>query len=189
MKRLLMILALTLSAAPACLAQNHGEIGIFADYYRPQDSGGLNLFGVGGRFSFNLHPAVAFEIDGAYDFEKSSTGAASGIFNTGTTRSDLKATHFMFGPKFQFGGDRPVRVFVVAKGGFVRFGITPGPVTFGGFPTRLQGTDTKGVFYPGGGIEFFAGRFGIRAEVGDEIYFANGAHSGLKVMAGPVLRF
>src|SRR4051812_15720087 len=98
MRKFVFAIMLALMAFPAAYAQNHGEVGVFADYYRPKDAGGLNLFGVGGRVAFNVHPAVAFEIDGAYDFEKSFTSTTGGIFNTGTTRSDLKATHVMFGP-------------------------------------------------------------------------------------------
>ncbi len=189
MKKVALAIILALICAPALLAQNHGEIGVYADYYRPQDTNGLNLFGVGGRLGFNVHPNVAIEAEGAFDFEKSFTSNVSDIFNTGTTRSDLRVTHFLFGPKFQVGGDSPVRAFIVLKGGAARFGITPGPVTFGSFPTQIKHTDTNGVFYPGGGLEFFAGPFGIRAEIGDEIFFDNGAHNGLKIMAGPTIRF
>jgi hypothetical protein len=53
----------------------------------------------------------------------------------------------------------------------------------------LTNTDLNGVFYPGGGIEAFAGILGIRAEAGDEMYFENGANHNLKVTVGPVLRF
>jgi hypothetical protein len=189
MKKFALVIILALLAAPAMFAQNHGEVGVYADYYRPEGTNGLNLFGVGGRLGFNVHPNVAIEAEGSYDFKKSFTPNVSDIFTTGTTRSDLKVTHFLFGPKFQAGGDHAVRAFIVLKGGAARFGVTPGPVTFGTFPTRTENTDTKGVFYPGGGIEFFAGPFGIRAEIGDEIFFDNGAHNGLKIMAGPTIRF
>jgi hypothetical protein len=39
------------------------------------------------------------------------------------------------------------------------------------------------------GFEAFAGPIGIRAEVGDDIYFDHGAHNNLKVSFGPQLRF
>jgi hypothetical protein len=45
------------------------------------------------------------------------------------------------------------------------------------------------LFYPGGGIELFAGRFGIRAEAGDEMYFDRGANHNLKFTIGPQIRF
>lgn len=43
--------------------------------------------------------------------------------------------------------------------------------------------------YPGGGIEGFAGPFGIRLEAGDEVYFNNGANNNLRLELGPVFRF
>ena len=44
-------------------------------------------------------------------------------------------------------------------------------------------------FYPGGGIEFFVGWFGMRFEAGDEMFFDNGVNHNLRVTAGPVIRF
>ena len=49
--------------------------------------------------------------------------------------------------------------------------------------------DTKFALYPGVGVEGFWGPIGMRVEVGDEIYFADGARNNLKVTAGPVFRF
>jgi len=43
--------------------------------------------------------------------------------------------------------------------------------------------------YPGGGIEAFAGPIGVRAEVGDNIFFNNGMHNNLRVSFGPQFRF
>jgi hypothetical protein len=45
------------------------------------------------------------------------------------------------------------------------------------------------VLYPGGGVEFFLGPIGIRMEVGDEIYFNDGAHNNLRATFGPQIRF
>jgi hypothetical protein len=45
------------------------------------------------------------------------------------------------------------------------------------------------VFYPGGGIELFAGKLGLRVEAGDEIYFDHGWNHNLRITAGPTLRF
>src|SRR5437016_11992023 len=148
----IMLLAVAaLSSAPALLAQDHGEIGVFGEMFRAQASH-LNLYGVGGRVGLNVHPNLALEAEGSYDFSQSNTQSISGIGgNTTVFRSDLRATHFMFGPKFQLGTNSPVRAFILAKGGFLRFGVTPGPVTFGAFPTQLRNTDLNGVFYPGRG--------------------------------------
>jgi hypothetical protein len=173
---------------------NHAEIGVFGDFFRAQATS-QNLFGVGGRVGVSLHPNLKFEADGAYDFVhnfSTSLGNVCGpgvTANCGTTRVGLRATHFSAGPKFQLGTRGPVRLFVFAKGGFVRFGNSNVPVTFGNFPTQLRNTDLNGVFYPGGGLEFFAGWFGFRGDVGDEIYFDRGANNNLRITFGPVIRF
>ncbi len=178
-----------LACAPAMLAQDHGEIGVYGELFRASASS-LNLYGVGGRVGLNVHPNVALEAEGPYDFSQSNTQSISQVGgNTTLFRSDLRATHFAFGPKFQLGTNSPVRAFLFAKGGFVRFGVTPGAVTFGNFPTSLQNTDLNGVFYPGGGLEFFLGPLGIRVDAGDEIYFDRGAQHDLKVSFGPTIRF
>lgn len=176
-------------SAPALRAQDHGEIGVFGELFRASASS-LNLYGVGGRVGLNVHPNVALEAEGSYDFSQSNTQNITDISgNTTVFRSDLRATHFLFGPKFQLGTNSPVRAFLFAKGGFIRFGVTPGPVTFGAFPTQLQNTDLNGSFYPGGGVEFFLGPIGIRAEAGDEMYFDRGAQHNLRVAVGPTIRF
>ena len=68
MKRLAVFCALALCLAvlaPAASAQgnddrNHGNFGIYFDYTRLEFAK-LNMFGVGGRVGFNVHPAVALE--------------------------------------------------------------------------------------------------------------------------------
>jgi hypothetical protein len=193
MKRLLALFALPIGllvCAPA-FAQNHGEVGVFADYFRtqflPQDE-----VGVGARVSFNFREHVALEAEGAYDFERTRIRVVTpnpGISNT--SRSTLRLTHLLFGPKLQLGTRGPFRAFVFAKGGVLRFGTDTGPATFGnvGLGGFGRNGDYNGVFYPGGGVEAFIGPIGLRLDVGDEIYFDNGANSNLKVTFGPHIRF
>lgn len=198
MKRFLgAVFALMLGAPVAAMAQgayNHAEVGIFGDYFRAEATN-QNLFGVGGRVGFSVHPHVKLELDGAYDFAHNYSSTITGTCNSGTVNNcgtvnvGLRATHFTAGPKFQFGKSSPVRLFVFAKGGFVRFGASYRAVTFGNFPTGLENRDVNGVFYPGGGVEMFAGPFGVRADVGDEIYFDRGAHNNIRITFGPVIRF
>ena len=196
MKRLAVISALALCLgvlAPVAPAQdndrNHGDFGVYLDYFRLQFAQ-LNLFGVGGRIGFNLHPAVALEGEMSYDFERSTTATIVGATTTTTFRSNLRLIHGLFGFKFQ-STRGPVRVFAVAKGGLLNFGVS-GPVTAGSFANQI-GTitdgDTHGVFYPGGGIEFNAGAIGLRLEAGDEMYWDNGVNHNFKFMGGPQIRF
>jgi len=163
---------------------NHGEIGAFANYTRLSNANDTNFYGLGGRLGMNIMPAVQLEAEGAYDFERNVTVSTSGV---STVSSGLRMAHFMFGPKFQFGGSSPVRVFGTVKGGLINFSTN---TNFGSQVTNIPHGNTDGVLYPAGGIEFFAGWFGMRFEAGDEIYFDFGrANNNLRVTAGPVIRF
>ena len=198
MKRLAIIsvFALCLAVlAPVAGAQssdndrNHGEFGVYFDYFRLQFAK-LNMFGVGGRIGINLKPAIALEGEMSYDFERSTTDTITSGGITNTFRSNLRLIHGLFGPKIQ-STKGPVRVFVVIKGGLLNFGVN-GPVTAGAFADQIgtiRDGDTNGVFYPGGGIEFNAGPIGLRLEAGDEMYWDNGVNHNFKFMGGPQIRF
>jgi len=197
MKRLTVLGALVLCLAvlaPAASAQsndnkNHGNFGVYFDYTRLQFAS-ENFFGVGARLGINVHPHVVLEGEMAYDFERNQTASITDLTgNTTTVRSSLRLLHGLFGPKIQTTG--PVRVFAVLKGGFLNFGVS-GAVTGGNFTNQVSNVlsgDTNGVFYPGAGVEFNAGIFGIRLEAGDEIFFDNGANHNFKFMGGPQIRF
>lgn len=196
MKRLPVIGALVLclaALAPAAFAQsndnNHGNFGVYFDYTRLEFAK-LNLFGVGGRVGFNLHPAIALEGEMAYDFERSTTQTLTSAGITNTFRSNLRLIHGLFGPKIQ-STRGPVRVFLVLKGGLLNFGVG-GPVTAGAFANQIgtiKDGDTNGVFYPGAGVELNAGNLGIRLEAGDEMFWDNGVNHNFKFMGGPQIRF
>ncbi|MBI4460311.1 MAG: hypothetical protein HY648_09680 [Acidobacteria bacterium] len=195
MKQTLFVIVLfaALATIPTASAQNHGEVGIFANYFRHSATGNTNLWGLGGRLSANVHENVQLEAEMAYDFNRTFT---EGFKNptTGTItsqRSNLRVLHGMFGPKFQTGGG-PIRAFVTVKGGFINFRFDDRPATFGTFASTvddLRLNNMSGVLYPGGGIEFYASIFGIRFDVGDEIYFLDGARNNLRVSFGPHIRF
>lgn len=179
--------------APALLAQEeHGEFGVFADYTRLRHISNSNFWGVGGQIGFNLSKYVQLEGGMAYDFEQNITSNTTPVVGVSTNfqPSRLRLLNGLFGPKFQTGVG-PVKAFFVAKGGFLNFGVSRNGVATG-FANQV-GTvphgDTNGVFYPGGGVEFFAHNIGARVEVGDEIYFDNGANHNLKFAVGPVFRW
>jgi hypothetical protein len=199
MKRLVVLAALVLGfacMAPVAGAQNsgaddrnHGNFGIYFDYTR-LGFADLNMFGVGGRVGFNVHPAVAIEGEMAYDFEQSTTETITSGGITNTFRSNLRLIHGLFGPKIQT-TKGPVRIFAVLKGGLLNFGVS-GPATAGSFANQIgtiRDGDTNGVFYPGGGVEFNAGPIGLRLEAGDEMYWDNGVNHNFKFMGGPQIRF
>lgn len=193
MKQFLAILVGLFLVAPALVAQenhDHGEAGIFAEYFRFSDPGPTsNYIGLGGRAAFNLRSSIQLEAEMGYDFERNYTNTFSNGVTTATVESRLRTLHGLFGPKFQTGSG-PFRVFLTGKVGFENFTVTnQGTPT--GFQTAvgLGSGATYFAVYPGGGIEAFAGPIGIRAEIGDNIFFNSGAHNNLRVSFGPQFRF
>lgn len=197
MKRIAILSALVLciaAFAPAASAQstddkNHGNLGVYFDFTRLQPAD-LNLFGVGGRLGINIRRHVVLEGEMAYDFERNKTSTFTNGLVTSTVRSNLRLLHGLFGLKIQSTG--PVRFFGLLKGGFVNFGVG-GPVTAGVINNQINNIvdgDTKGAFYPGGGVEFNAGWLGFRVEAGDEIMFLNnGTRNNFRGTFGPQIRF
>jgi Outer membrane protein beta-barrel domain len=194
MKRFAILSALALIfAAPAVFAQNRGEIGAFADMTRLDKAGPTNFFGVGGRLGINVGEHAAVEAEVAYDFERNFTTTLNPNAPGAQTfaRTGLRLIHGLFGPKFQTGGGA-VRAFVFAKGGILNFSVAESSNVTTAFTTafgRLGETDTNGAFYPGGGVEAYLGPVGLRLDVGDLIYFDNGANHNLRITLGPHIRF
>lgn len=195
MKRILLLsIALScLGTAPALLAQSgdHVEVGAFADYVHfTQLSPAHNFVGLGGRAAINIRPSVQLEAEMAYDFKRNFTrtftkGVTSELVNT-----NFRTLHGLFGPKLQTGSG-PVRLFVTGKVGFDNFSISNQNAS-AGFTSAVGLTNgtTDFAVYPGAGIEMFSRFVGIRAEVGDDIYFDHGgSHNNLRVTFGPQIRF
>jgi len=211
MRKLLMLAAgMALCTAPAVFAQdiNHGEVGIFGEYYRfsppgtpaatlpntaATPAGHTNFGGVGGRLSFNASRSWQLEGEASYDFRQVGTETFTNT-TTGVAAlapSSLRVVHALFGPKLQTGGG-PVRLFGTVKGGIVDFRFDPTPAAFSSFTSSLSGlraSSVNGVLYPGGGLEAYWWIFGWRTDVGDEIYFRDGAHHNLRITFGPHIRF
>jgi len=187
------LLSLPFTSAPIVMAQGHSdhiEVGVFADYFRPSDAApNRNFIGLGARAAFNLHSSVQLEAEMAYDFKRTfNTEFTDGVLVEPVT-TQFRTLHGFFGPKFQTGSG-PVRIFITGKVGFDNFSISNQNAT-AGFVNAVGLTNGTTFFavYPGGGIEAFAGPIGLRAEVGDDIYFDHGAHNNLRVTFGPQFRF
>lgn len=186
----LAVLALFISA-PAAFAQNHGEIGAFADYVRLADANNANFWGLGGRVDVNVAKHVQLEGGISYDFGKAVTSGSLTNGSLVVARNNLRLLHGLFG--FKAGTSGPVRVYVIAQGGFLNTGVSNLSV-ISGFTgavanSSITSSHTDGVFYPGGGFEAFLGPIGLRLEAGDLMYFDNGAHNNLRVTFGPQIRF
>lgn len=194
MKRLIGfgLISILFAVAPA-IAQtsyNHGEVGVFADYYRYTDYGpDSNFLGLGGRAGFNLHPNVQIEAEMAYDFERNYTSTFTNGITTSTVNTKLRTLHGFFGPKFQ-ADLGPIRLFATGKVGFDNFNVTnQGAPTGFASSVGLTSGATYFAVYPAAGIEFFGGPFGVRVEAGDDVFFNNGGHNNLRVTFGPQFRF
>lgn len=197
MKRfaLFAVLGFCLAVPSFVMAQStydHGEVGVFADYLRlGQPNPAINFVGLGGRVGFNVHRNIALEAEMSYDFKRNFTSTFNNGFSSQLVTTRVRPLTALFGPKFQAGTSGPFRAFVTGKVGFVNFSATNQNAP-SGFVSSVNGiTDgnTRFALYPGGGIEAFLGPIGLRLEVGDEIYFLNGAQNNLKVTFGPHFRF
>lgn len=196
----LALTAQTQSPGESPYTYNHGEFTAYGDYFRFDPSGSAhstNFVGLGGRVGFNVHPNVAIEGEMSYDFERNYTsvsGTPGSFGGTSTTVvSRVRPITGLFGPKFQFGTNSPVRAFVTGKAGFLDLtasNASPSTSSFGNSFSSFGGNSTHFAVYPGGGLEVFFGPLGIRAEAGDEIYWYNGnTYNNLRIAVGPSFRF
>ncbi len=153
------------------------------------DQGGssqINFVGLGGRAGFYVNPWASIEAELSYDFERNQTN----FFNNGATTSFVttrtRPLHGLFGPKFNFGAGN-ADLFATGKVGFVNFGNSDQSLaqSFG----NVDAGNTRFAVYPGVGVEGFWGHIGLRAEVGDEIYFSGGPKNNLKILLGPHFGF
>jgi hypothetical protein len=169
--------------------RNHVELGIFADYYRfePNSTRTTNFLGLGGRAGFYMNDHASIEAEMAYDFEKNFSTLDN--INSTLVRTRVRPLHGLFGPKFDFGSHSAF--FLTGKVGFVNFGssTTTAQQGFQDAFSSIDNGSTKFALYPGGGVEGFWGPFGLRVDVGDEIYFAGGAKNNLRVSFGPTFKF
>ena len=169
---------------------DRAEVGVFFDYFRlSRVDPNINFIGLGGRAAFNVNPNVQLEAEMAYDFKRNFTTTFSNGITTQFVVVSLRPLTALFGPKFQTPG--PFRAFVTGKVGFVNFSTTNQGAA-AGFTSGLGSVtsgDTRFALYPGGGVEGFWGPIGLRLEVGDNIYFDDGARNNLRVTFGPQFRF
>jgi hypothetical protein len=192
MKRgsILALLALCM-ATPSLMAQDHVEVGVFADYFNlSRTSPHINYVGVGGRAAFNVHSNVQIEAEMAYDFRRNFTTTFSDGITTQFVSVSVRPLHALFGPKIQTSGG-PVRFFGTFKAGLINFSASNLNV-ISGFQSAISDVtvgNTSAAIMPAVGLEGFIGPIGLRADVGDEIYFNNGTHNNLRITFGPTFRF
>ena len=170
---------------------NHIEVGVFADYFNlSRTTPNINFVGVGGRAAFNVRDNVQIEAEMAYDFKRNFTTTFSDGITTQFVGTDLRPLQALFGPKISTGGG-PFRFFGTFKAGLINFS-TSNQNASSGFQSAIGDVttgNTNAAIMPGVGVEGFFGPIGLRADVGDEIYFKNGTHNNLRVTFGPTFRF
>ncbi len=194
MKRCLgLVVASLFLAVPVLMAQehaDHAEVGAFVDYFRLSNtSPARNFIGVGGRAAVGIRPSIQLEAEMAYDFKRNFTSTFTNGVTTEFVNTHFRTLHGFFGPKFQTGSG-PFRVFVTGKVGFDNFNVTNDNAPTGFVNTvGLTTGATYFALYPAAGFEAFGGPIGLRAEVGDDIYFHGGGHNNLRVTVGPQFRF
>jgi len=194
MKRIVLFLLLAaslVSLAPLASAQDHFQVGAYADYFRISQTD-TNMAGLGGRAAFKVFSHVMLEGEMNYDFEQAFTERCiSAGCTIAVANSNLKVLHGLVGPKI-IGGHGRFRPFLTVKGGVINFRLDPRPASFGTFTSsvdNLRSNNVSGVVYPGAGFETHLGPVGLRLEAGDEIYFADGTHHNARVTFGPFIRF
>jgi hypothetical protein len=190
MNRIALIGVLAFSvAAPSWVVgqtENHVEVGAFADYYRYDRTSPVNFVGAGGRVGFYVNPFTSIEAEMAYDFARNNTFTCSNCVNTTFVTTRVRPLHGLFGPKFNLGKSK-ANFFVTGKVGFVNFSNSNTSVA--GSISNVADGATRFAVYPGVGVEGFWGPIGLRAEVGDEVYFLGGPQNNLRVTFGPHFRF
>jgi len=204
MKRIALLVGMGLFVAlPSYLAAQessgatHGEVGVYADYFRFSPGGqSTNFVGAGGRAAYRFH-WMAIEAEMNYDFARNFTTTQTN--NSGTTvtttfvKTGVRPLTGLFGPVFYAGTGR-LRAFATGKVGFINFSTTNNSnvVSQSTFTNSVEGVGGAGThiaLYPGGGLEGYFGPFGLRLEAGDEVYLNNGTYNNLRVTLGPEFRF
>ncbi len=199
MKRAIALLVVIVSFASVLVAQelpqettfDRWEAGVFVDGFRlSRVNPRVNFIGVGGRAGYYFGRRFALEAEISYDFEKHFNTVYSNGFTSVNVNTPVHVLHGLGGPRFDVTTGR-LRLFAVFKAGFVQFGPftdNPGPGLTNAIG-EVTLNETRPAVYPGGGVEATFGRFGLRLDVGDDLYFRNGKHSNIKASFGPTFRF
>ena len=186
-------MALLLCAiSPQLHAQKRVEAGISLDFLGISQTK-TNNFGLAGRFGYGIHRRIMLEGELAYVYGINFNEAIRDVSNgniAAIQRTSIGVTHGLLGPKLQPARERGFQPFLTAKAGFMDFRLSPSLLP--PLASTLIGLRTSNLNFAlhlAGGMEPALGPLGLRLELGDEIYFNNGAHNNLRITFGPILRF
>ena len=188
-RRILAVGIVGLGLCAAAQAQ-HGEIGFYGDYFGfpPAALGGPGLRGL---IALNRH--VALEAEGSYYFNRTWNETAIDP-TTGTTtviKSRMHATNWLGGLAFSRPSPR-IRPFITMKMGLLTINpssLPPGLVSTSSIVNEIRSSHGNFAIFPAGGIEAYSGKWGFRLDIGDELYFKNGANSNFRITFGPNYKF
>ena len=201
MKRVAFYAALLIAIAVPAFSQASApapaynfQAGIFAEDFRlGRISPTLDMPGAGARFSLFPQSWFQLEIEGSYDFAQTFTSSWTNGFVTDNLTTHLRVASGLGGVKMNKRLKKNLTVFATVKAGFIDF-TSSTPNIPQGFtnpqdPATRSATDT--LLYAGGGLEYsFGGHWGLRADVGDDMYFDHGHHySNIRGTFGPTFRF
>jgi hypothetical protein len=129
----------------------------------------------------------------SYNFAQTFTSSWTNGFTTDLLDTHLRVLRGLGGMKFDKRlGKRPLRIFAVTKVGFISFSSSTSgiPLGFTNPQVPATGGGNDFVVYPGGGLEYSFGRFGLRFDIGDDLYFDHGhRYNNIRGTFGPTFRF
>ena len=122
MKRVALLIFLAGWLVPVASAQEHFQVGAYADYFRISQTN-TNMAGLGGRAAIKAFSNVMLEGEMSYDFEQAFSEGFTNPSNPSSVTfvpSNLRVLHGLFGPKI-VAGHGTIRPFLMLKGGFINF--------------------------------------------------------------------
>src|SRR5260370_1981204 len=121
MKRVVLLLFLASWVVPLASAEDHLEVGGYADYFRISQTK-TNMAGLGARAGIKVFPHVMLEAEMSYDFQQAFTEGFTNPNGGAITfqNSNVKVLHGLFGPKF-VAGPRTKKPFITLRGGAFDF--------------------------------------------------------------------
>src|SRR5258708_20744630 len=104
MKRVVLLLFLASWLVPLASAQDHLQVGAYADYFRISQTK-TNMAGLGARAGIKVVPHVMLGAEMSYDFQQAFPQGFTNPNGRAITfqNSHVKVLHWLFGPKFLAG--------------------------------------------------------------------------------------
>jgi hypothetical protein len=169
------------------------EVGIFAENFRlGRISPALNMPGAGARITLFPQSWFNLEAEASYDFTQTFTSSWSNGFVTDNLTTHLRVARGLGGVNFSKKFQKNMRLFATVKAGTIDFNASTVGIPQG-FTNPLDPATTGGtdfLLYPGGGLQYFFVRWGLRLDAGDDMYFDHGhRYNNIRITFGPTFRF